>query len=62
MAICVWWDRMNFRPFMQVVVSVALMGAALYVIVGQPHDADSQRWVSGTLGAIMSYWLTGQGQ
>jgi hypothetical protein len=50
---------MNFRAAMHVLVSVTLMGAALYVMVGQPHDVDAQRWASGTLGAIMSYWLTG---
>jgi len=58
----VWWDRMNLRPITQAVVSVTMMGAALYVMVGQPHDVDSQRWASGTLGAIMSYWLTGRGR
>ena len=52
---------MNFRPIMQAVVSITLMGAALYVMVWQAHDVDSQRWASGTLGAIMSFWLTGRG-
>jgi|HubBroStandDraft_1064217.scaffolds.fasta_scaffold2062541_1 hypothetical protein len=37
---------MNLGPIMQAVVSVTLMGAALYVMVGQPHDVDSQRWAS----------------
>jgi hypothetical protein len=50
---------MNFRSVMQALVSVTLMGAALYGMVWQAHDVDSQRWASGILGAIMSYLLTG---
>jgi hypothetical protein len=49
----------NPGPIMQVIVSVTLMGAALYVMVWQTHDTDSQRWASGILGAIMTFWLTG---
>jgi hypothetical protein len=51
---------LNLRPIMQAVVSLALMGAALYVILAPDHDIDSQRWASGTLGGIMTYWLTGR--
>lgn len=53
---------MNLRPIVQALVSITLMAAALYVMVSQAHDVDSQRWASGTLGAIMSYWLTGRGR
>jgi hypothetical protein len=52
----------NPRPMMQVIVTITLMGAALYVMVWQTHDMDSQRWASGTLGAITTYWLTGKGR
>jgi hypothetical protein len=50
----------HLKPLMQVLVSFALMSAALYVIVGQPHDVDSQRWASGILGAIMGFWFKGR--
>lgn len=52
----------SIRPLMQIVVNLILMGAALYIMVWQAHDVGSQRWASGTLGAIMSYWLTGRGR
>jgi hypothetical protein len=47
---------------MQIVVSIALMAAAIYVLLWQSHDIDSQRWASGTLGVIMTFWLTGKGR
>lgn len=50
----------KLRPIMQVVVSVVLMGAALYVMLFHSQDVDSQRWASGTLGAIMTFWFTGR--
>jgi hypothetical protein len=52
----------NLRSVMQIIVSFTLMAAAIYVMIGQGHDIDSQKWASGTLGAIMTYWLTGKGR
>jgi hypothetical protein len=49
----------NPGPIMQVIVSITLMGAALYVMLWQTHDMDLQRWASGILGAITTFWLTG---
>ena len=43
------------RLIMQVMVSIALMGAAMYVMVWQAHDTDPQRWASGMFGAIMAF-------
>jgi hypothetical protein len=50
------------RVVMQVLVSLALLVAAMYVMMWQGHDTDSQRWASGTLGAIMAFWLSGRGR
>jgi len=49
--------KMSFRAFMQGLVTVALMAAALYIMLGQARDVDA-RWAAGTLGAITTFGLT----
>lgn len=50
---------MNVRPVMQAVVTLILLPAALYALFFHAQDVDMQRWASGTVGGLMTYWLTG---
>ena len=50
------------RSVMEVLVSLALLGAAIYVMLWGNRDGDAQRWAAATLGSIMTYWLTGRAQ
>ena len=44
------------RSVMQVVVTVAVLGAALGIIVAG-EDADAQKWAFGIVGTIIGFWL-----
>jgi hypothetical protein len=45
------------RRGMQVAVSMAVLGAGLWVIVSGRYDGDAQRWASGAIGTVVGYWL-----
>jgi hypothetical protein len=46
------------RPYMQVIVTLILLPAALYAMFAYGHDVDMQRWASGTVGGLMAHWLS----
>ncbi len=50
------------RPWMQATVTLILLPAALYAMFCYGHDVDMQRWASGTVGGLMTYWLSGRGR
>jgi hypothetical protein len=47
------------RIVMQVIVSLALLGAALYVILSHSYSAEDKHWGFATAGTILGFWLRG---
>ena len=45
------------RLLMQAVVSLAVLGAALFIILTHGFGPDSKRWAYGTVGMVVGYWL-----
>lgn len=43
--------------WMPVLVSFAVLGSALYVILSKKYDEASAKWAFGTVGLIVGYWL-----
>ena len=44
----------------QVVVSLAILGAALYVILSKQFAANDTNWAYGIVGTVIGYWLKGK--
>jgi len=42
---------------MQILISIGLLVAALYVILSKKYDGDVQKWAFGVVGTIVGYWL-----
>lgn len=42
---------------MQIAVSLIVLVAALYVIVGKPGAPDDHKWAYSIVGTIVGYWL-----
>ena len=42
---------------MQILISVGLLTAALYVILSGKYEPDVQKWAFGIIGTIVGYWL-----
>ena len=42
---------------MQVIISLVVLGAALYVILSGKYKDDVQKWAFGAIGLIIGYWL-----
>ena len=47
------------RLRMQVVLTLALGGAAIWIILATAHGPDDKKWAYGTLGTVLGYWLKG---
>ena len=44
------------RVVMQIIMSLAVAGVALYVLLKSP-DESLRKWASGALGLVLGYWL-----
>ena len=47
------------RLRMQVVLTLALGGAAIWIILATAHGPDDKKWAYGALGTVLGYWLKG---
>jgi hypothetical protein len=47
------------RLRMQVVLTLALGGAAIWIITATEHGPDDKKWAYCTLGTVVGYWLKG---
>jgi hypothetical protein len=45
---------------MQVIVSLAILGAALYVILSKQYASIDTKWAYGIVGTVIGYWLKGK--
>lgn len=41
----------------RVVVTAALLGAGMHIILSGGYDAETRQWASGWIGAVIGYWL-----
>jgi hypothetical protein len=45
------------RTIMQVLLSLGLAGASLFIILFHAYDPKDKHWAYGTLGTILGFWL-----
>src|SRR5262249_27022236 len=50
----------RFVTATQVMVSLAIVGAALYVIVSEQYALNDTKWAYGIVGTVIGYWLKGK--
>jgi hypothetical protein len=46
------------RTMMQMVVSLLVLGAGLYMILSGQFGGDAQKWAYGVIGVVVGYWLS----
>jgi hypothetical protein len=49
--------RFDAGAVMPLVISIALLGASLWVILSKNYEADTEKWAFGCVGTIVGYWL-----
>jgi hypothetical protein len=42
---------------MQILISLVILIAALYIILSKEYNPDIQKWAFGVIGTLISYWL-----
>ena len=47
----------TFKSAMQVVVTIAILAAALFIILAKRYTPTDKHWAYGTIGFIMGFWL-----
>jgi len=51
------FGSIELKTLIQLFLTVALVGAALYVILSKDFASDEKRWAFGTIGTLIGYWL-----
>lgn len=41
----------------QIVISMIVLIACLYIILSQEYESDTEKWAYGAVGIILGYWL-----
>jgi len=49
----------NFIQTMQSVLTIAVVGVALYVIINPADRPEAQKWAFGVIGTLIGFWLRG---
>ena len=44
----------------QVIVSLAILGAVLYLILSKQYASNDIKWACGIVGTVIGYWLKGK--
>ena len=44
----------------QVIVSLAILGAVLYMVLCEQYGANDTKWACGIVGTVIGYWLKGK--
>lgn len=48
---------LDTRTVMQVILSLGVAAAGLYVILAGNYEPDSEKWAGGVIGTVLGYWL-----
>jgi hypothetical protein len=51
------WIETLVPMVMQVVISVTLLGASLYIILSGKYTSPDQHWAYSALGSIVGFWF-----
>jgi hypothetical protein len=52
--------KLTLTQFGQIVTSVLLSGAALYIVLSREYPPQEKNWAFSTLGTILGFWLRGK--
>ena len=47
----------GIKAIMQIIISLSVLGGALYVVLSQQFPDDYAKWAFGAIGVIIGYWL-----
>jgi nicotinamide riboside transporter PnuC len=50
-------DSNVVKLWMQVGISVVVLGGALYIIFSPAYDSEDKHWAYGSVGTILGFWL-----
>jgi hypothetical protein len=51
------WIADNQKPWMQVIISLALMTTSLLVITSKGYAPKDKHWAYGIIGTLLGFWL-----
>ena len=50
------WHR-RIKLLMQVLVSLAVLGGALFIVLSNQYPDSYTKWAFGAIGLVIGYWL-----
>jgi hypothetical protein len=49
--------QVSTKDIVQVIISVLLVGASVFVILSNRYGEKEQHWAYGTIGTLIGFWL-----
>jgi hypothetical protein len=49
--------QLNMKVFFALIVSMAVLGVALYIITSAAYAASDKNWAYSVVGTVVGYWL-----
>ena len=47
----------DVRTTMSVLISIVVLGCALYMILSKRYGGEAEKWAFGSVGTIIGFWL-----
>jgi len=48
---------LDYRVVMQILVSVIILAAGLFVVLSKDYGPETEKWAFGVMGTVVGYWL-----
>jgi hypothetical protein len=48
---------LTMREWVQIIISVALLVASLFVVLSRKYEPKDKHWAYGTIGILVGFWL-----
>lgn len=49
--------RADYKVVIQILVTVVILAAGLYIILSKNYPEDTTKWAFGVVGVAIGYWL-----
>ena len=49
--------RVDMREWVQIIISVVLLIASLFVVLSPKYGPKDKHWAYGTIGTLVGFWL-----
>ncbi len=50
-------DELSLKNVVMIIISLAVLGSSLYIILSKGYDEGTMKWAYGVVGSILGFWI-----